>query len=132
FRINYERDLHSQLPSHLSDLWFYVLNMADTYSEKGAYDSAAKYGALALQLATEQHWLSKQSDSYQILSTLALHRGDYKKAFDYQSKWYTLDTALVISETYKSIAELEKKYEARKRENEKLLLQSEIAQQKFH
>lgn len=132
FRLNYNRDLGTHLPSHLADLWVDALNMADSYSESAAYDSAEKYGELSLQLATQQESRSKQSDSYQILSTLARHRGDYKKAFDYQSKWYALDTALVNSETYKSIAELEQKYEARKRENEKLVLQAEIAQQKFH
>ena len=132
FRLNYTRDLTSHLPSRLADLWVDALNMADSYSEKGAYDSAAKYGELSLQLAAQQDSRSKESDSYQILSTLARHRGDYKKAFEYQSRWYSLDTALVNSETYKSIAELEQKYEARKRENEKLLLEAEIAQQKFH
>ncbi len=132
FRINYGRDQVSVLPSHLADLWVDALNLADSYSEKGVYDSAAKYGALSLQLAIQQDSKSKQSDSYQILSTLARHRGDYKKAFEYQSKWYDLDTALVNKETYKSIAELEQKYEARKRENEKLVLQGEITQQRFH
>jgi signal transduction histidine kinase len=132
FRLNYNNDLRTRLPSHLADLWVDALNMADSYSEMGAYDSAQKYGDLSLQLAGQQDSKSKQADSYQVLSTLARHRGDYKKAFDYQSKWYALDTALVNSETYKSIAELEQKYMARKRENEKLLLQSEIAQQKFH
>jgi len=38
----------------------------------------------------------------------------------------------VNGETYKAIAELEEKYEARERENEKLLLQGEVTQQKFH
>jgi signal transduction histidine kinase len=132
FRLNYNHDLNTHLPSHLADLWVDALNMADSYSESAAYDSAEKYGELSLQLATQQESRSKQSDSYQILSALARHRGDYKKAFDYQGKWYALDTALVNSETYKSIAELEQKYEARKRENEKLVLQAEIAQQKFH
>lgn len=132
FRLNYNHDFNTRLPSHLADLWVDALNMADSYSEMGAYDSAEKYGQLSLQLATEQESKSKQSDSYQILSTLARHRGDYKKAFEFQSKWYALDTALVNSETYKSIAELEQKYMARKRENEKLVLQAEIAQQKFH
>ncbi len=132
FRLNYKRDLVSHLPSRLSDLWVDALNMADSYSEKGAYDSAAKYGGLSLQLAIQQESRSKQSDSYQILSTLALHRGDYKKAYDYQRKWYALDTALVNSQTYKEIAELEQKYEARKRENEKLVLQAEITAQRFH
>jgi signal transduction histidine kinase len=132
FRLNYDRDLVTHLPSHLADLWVDALNMADSYSEMGSYDSAEKYGQLSLRLAVQQDSRSKQSDSYQILSTLARHRGDYKKAFEDQSKWYALDTALVNGETYKSIAELEQKYEARKRENEKLVLQAEIAQQKFH
>ena len=132
FRINYGRDQASVLPSHLADLWVDALNLADAYSEKGVYDSAAKFGALSLQLAIQQDSKSKQSDSYQILSTLARHRGDYKKAWEYQSKWYELDTALVNKETYKSIAELEQKYEARKRENEKLVLQGVITQQRFH
>src|SRR6202000_710926 len=100
FRLNYNRDLHSHLPSRLADLWVDALNMADSYSEMGAYDSAAKYGALSLSLAEQQISRSKQADSYQVLSTLARHRGDFKKAFDYQSKWYELDTALVNSETY--------------------------------
>ena len=132
FRDNYIHHLVSQSPSRQSDLWFDVLNMADSYTEEGGYDSAAKYGDLALQLARQLDSKSKESDSYQVLAKLAQRRGDYKKAFEYQGKWYALDTALVNSETYKSIAELEKKYETRERENEKLLLQSEIAQQKFH
>jgi signal transduction histidine kinase len=132
FRDNYIHHLVSQSPSRESDLWFDVLNMADSYTEEGSYDSAAKYGDLALQLARRLDSKSKESDSYQVLAKLAQRRGDYKKAFEYQGKWYALDTALVNSETYKSIAELEKKYETRERENEKLLLQSEIAQQKFH
>jgi signal transduction histidine kinase len=132
FRDNYSHHLVSQSPSRQSDLWFDVLNLADSYTEEGTYDSAAKYADLALQLASQLDSKSKESDSYQVLAKLAQHRGDYKKAWEYQGKWYALDTALVNSETYKSIAELEKKYETRERENEKLLLQSEIAQQKFH
>ena len=132
FRLNFLHDSNSLQPSRLADLWLDALNLADAYTEKGAYDSAAKFGSLALRLALQQGSRSKQSDSYQVLSSLARHRGDYRKAFEYQSKWYALDTALVNSETYKSIAELEQKYEARKRENEKLVLQSVITQQRFH
>ncbi|HEV9037874.1 MAG TPA: tetratricopeptide repeat-containing sensor histidine kinase [Puia sp.] len=132
FRINYQKDLASPLPSRLADLWIDVLNMADSYSEEGAYDSAGKYGELALHLAIQQDSRSKQSDSYQVLANLARHRGDYKRAFDYQGKWYSLDTALVNSETYKAIAELEQKYEARKRENDNLILEAEITRQRFH
>jgi signal transduction histidine kinase len=132
FRHNYDHDLAGQSPSRLADVWTDALNMADSYSEEGAYDSAGKYADLALQLADQLNSKSKQSDSYQILAQLAQHRGDYKKAWEYQGKWYSLDTALVNGETYKAIAELQEKYEARERENEKLVLQSEIVRQNFH
>lgn len=132
FRYNYANDTAGQAVSRLADVWLDVLNMADSYSEKGSFDSAGKYADLSLQLARQLDSKSKESDSYQVLAKLARNRGDYKKAWDYQGKWYALDTALVNGETYKAIAELEAKYEARERENEKLVLQSEITQQKFH
>ena len=133
FRNNYQYDLAGHAPSRLADVWLDVLNLADSYTEKGVYDSAARYADTALLLARQlDDSKSKQSDSYQILSKLAQRRGDYKKAWEYQAKWYALDTALMNSETYKAVAELEEKYEARQHENEKLVLQAEVAQQKFH
>lgn len=132
FRINYNDDLNSKSPDHLANLWLDALNLADAYTQKRIFDSAAKYAELSLQLAQQQGSRSKQSDSYQILASLAQHRGDYKKAYEYQRNWYALDTALVNAETYKSIAELEQRYEARKKENERLLLQAALDQQKFH
>jgi signal transduction histidine kinase len=129
FRNNYE---HHRAQQDTAAIWTDVINMADAYSEKGQYDSAGEYADLAMALARQIRSRSKESYTYQILSKLHLHRGDYKKAFEYQRKWYELDTALVNGETYKAIAEMEAKYEARQRENETLLLQSEIIQQKFH
>ncbi len=133
FKYNYRNNLAGHAPSRLSDVWLDVLNLADAYTEKGVYDSAARYGDTALLLARQlDDSKSKQSDSYQILSKLQQRKGDYKKAWEYQAKWYALDTALMNSETYRAVAELEEKYEARQHENEKLLLQAEVVQQKFH
>ncbi|MES1160437.1 MAG: tetratricopeptide repeat-containing sensor histidine kinase [Bacteroidota bacterium] len=132
FRNNYSNDLKGNTPEKKDDLRYDEINLTDCYSEKGVYDSATLYGNLSLQLSLQLKSTSKQSYTYKILSQLAHHRGDYKKAWEYQSKWYGLDTAILNSETYKTIAELEEKYEARERENEKLLLQGEVAQQKFH
>ena len=143
FRNNYQHDLSSHALAQKADLWYDVLNLADCYSEKAGMekeaaakrsflDSARKFGDISLALASQLDSKSKQSDSYRILSLLYERRGDYEKAFDYQHKWYELDTALVNGETYKNIAGLEAKYEARKRENEKLVLQGEVSQQKFH
>jgi len=132
FRGNYNHDLAGQSPSRQADLWLDVLNMADSYSEEGLYDSAGKYADLSFQFAQQLGSKSKESDSYQVLAQLYQHRGDYKKAWGYQRQWYSLDTSLVNAETYKAIAELQEKFQVRERENEKLLLQSEINQQKFH
>lgn len=129
FRNNYNHDLARH---DLPGIWIDALNLADAYTEKGGFDSAGKYADLSITLARQLKSKSKESDSYEILSKLCQRRGDYKKAWEYQRKWYELDTALVNGETYKAIAELETKYEAREKENEKLLLQSEIALQKFH
>ena len=132
FAGNYRRHLSAQTLTGKATLWFDVLNLADSYTQKGLLDSAGKYATLAMNLAEQLNSRSKQSDTYQVLSKLAHRRGDYKKAYEYQSRWYELDTAIVNGETYKAIAELEEKYEARQHENEKLLLQQEISQQKFH
>jgi signal transduction histidine kinase len=132
FAGNYRHHLAAQGLTAKATRWFDVLNLADAYTQKNMLDSAGKYAALALSLAEQLNARSKQSDTYQVLSKLAHRRGDYKKAYEYQSKWYELDTAIVNGETYKAIAELEEKYEARQHENEMLLLQGEITQQKFH
>ena len=129
---NYRHHQGGRTLAAKANLWFDVLNLADAYTKKARMDSASKYAYLALDLARQLDSRGKLSDSYQILSKMAQGEGDYKKAWDFQSKWYELDTALVNSETYRAIAELEEKYEARQRENEKLLLQGEVAQQKFH
>ena len=132
FAGNYRRHLAREGLNGKATLWFDVLNLADSYTQKGQLDSASKYATMAMTLAGELNSKGKQSDTYQILSKLAQRKGDYKKAYEYQSKWYELDTAIVNGEAYKAIAELEEKYEARQRENEMLLLQGEISQQKFH
>jgi signal transduction histidine kinase len=132
FAGNYKSHLAKQGLNAKATLWFDVLNLADAYTQKGRLDSASKFVSMAMNLAGELNSKGKLSDTYQILSSLAQRKGEYKKAFEYQSKWYQLDTAIVNGETYKAIAELEAKYEARQRENEMLLLQGEISQQKFH
>ena len=132
FAGNYKHHVLKQGLNAKANLWFDVLNLADSYTQVGQLDSASKYATIALNLADELNSRGKQSDTYQILSKLAQRKGDYKKAYEYQSRWYELDTAIVNGETYKAIAELEEKYEARQRENEMLLLEGEISQQKFH
>src|SRR6202000_1231273 len=66
FTYNYHNNLDGHAPSRLSDVLLDVLNLADVYTEKGVYDSAARYGDTALLLARQlDDSKSKQSDSYQ-------------------------------------------------------------------
>ena len=134
FKGNYRRHLKagSDLTAKATQ-WFDVLNMADAFTRQGvSMDSAQLYAYKALDLATQLNSRSKISDSYGILSKMAYGKHDFKMAYDYQTRWYNLDTALVNGETYKAIAELEERYEARQRENENLRLAGEVAQEKFH
>ena len=79
FRDNYRHHLsHTDLPGK-DDLWLDALNLADTYSEMNSFDSAARYAVLSIDLATQLASLSKESDSYEILSKVYQRKGDYKK-----------------------------------------------------
>jgi signal transduction histidine kinase len=121
-----------RLTNNLDDLWLDELNLADTYSEIGQFDSASQFSQQTLDIARQLHSTSKESDSYSVMARLFQHEGDYKKAYESLKKWYELDTSLVNADSYKVIAELQEKFNARERENEKLLLQAEVAQQKFN
>jgi signal transduction histidine kinase len=110
----------------LSDLWVDKLNLADVFIEKRQFDSAAIYAQGAMELAQRIQSKSKEADSYSILAKLAEYRGDYKKAYQYIKEWYSLDTAILHSDTYKTIAALQERFNAKEREAENILLQDKI------
>lgn len=110
----------------LSDLWVDKLNLADVFIEKHQFDSATFYAEGAMALAQRLQSKSKEADSYSILAKLAEYRGDYKKAYQYIKEWYSLDTAIVHSDTYKTIAALQERFHAKEREAENKLLQEKI------
>jgi signal transduction histidine kinase len=116
---------------NLSDTWLDVLNLADSYTEKSLFVRASRYADSALLIARQLHSKSKEADSYSVLAKLYQRKGEYKKAYEFTQNWYKLDTAMVNEDTYKNIAELQEKFHARERENEKLVLESEIAKARF-
>jgi signal transduction histidine kinase len=123
FRENYNKHLSD---SSRGDLWTDELNMADTYTRQKLFDSAYKYGLSSLKIARQLESRSKEADSYAILAKLYAGNGNYRQAYNYQQKWYTLDTGLVNTGTNKVIADLQERYNASQREQENKLLQSEI------
>ena len=109
-----------------SGLWVARLNVADIYIEKHQFDSAAKYAQSAMELAQKLESKSKEADTYSILAKLYEYQGKYNKAYEYIKKWYSLDTAILHSETYNTIAALQERFHAGEREAENKLLQEKV------
>jgi signal transduction histidine kinase len=123
FRRNYFKH---QAENNSAGLWVAVLNIADVFIEKKMFDSASLYTDLAMKLAVQLGSKSKEADSYSILAKLHEYRGDYNKAYKYLKDWYSLDTAIVHTETYRTIAELQERFNAREREAENNLLLARV------
>lgn len=114
-----------------ADLWLDYLNIAEVLIEKKRYDSAAWYAESSLQLARELLSKGKESDSYSILSKLYSRKGEYKKAYFFKEKWYSIDTAIVNGEINRSITGLQERYDAKEREQQNLLLNIAIEREKL-
>ncbi len=123
FRDNYRKH---QEESNISGFWVDNLNIADVFTEQGLYDSALIYASKALRLSVQLDSKSKEADSYALLAKLEEARGDYKQAHGYLKKWYSLDTAVVNTDMYRTIAGLQEKFNAREREVQNKLLQFEV------
>jgi signal transduction histidine kinase len=123
FRRNYFKHLSE---NNSSGLWVAVLNLADVFIEKKIFDSAAYYTDQSIKLAVQLGSKSKEADSYSILAKLHEYKGDFNKAYKYLKDWYSLDTAIVHTETYRTIAELQERFNAREREAENNLLMARV------
>lgn len=114
-----------------TDIWMDKLNMADVFIELKKYDAAEIYARQSLELAQKMNSRSKEADSHSMLSKLYFRKGDYKNAYDFQQKWYMLDTGLVNSGTNTTIANLQERFNAKQREQENRLLQTQIEKEQF-
>ena len=123
FQRNYYRHLAD---SNHTDLWYDYLNIADVFIEEKKFDSASWYGQRALNVALQLHAKSKEGESYSLLSRLYFKKLEYKSAFEYQQKWYNIDTSLVNEGTNNTIAGLRERFQAKQREQENKLLQVEV------
>lgn len=110
----------------LNGLWVAMLNVADVYIEKHRFDSGTYYANAALQLAVRLHSKSKEADSYALLTKLYEYKGNYTKAYENMKYWYSLDTAILHGDTYKTIANLQERFHAGEREAQNKLLQEKV------
>jgi signal transduction histidine kinase len=112
--------------SDLSDTWLDELNLADVFIELKRFDSAYRYAQASLVIARDLQAKSKEADSYAIFSKLYSRKNDYKNAYEYQKKWYEIDTSLVNEGTNRTIANLQERFNAKQREQDNKLLQAQV------
>jgi signal transduction histidine kinase len=128
FRDNYQTH---QEEGNLAGYWVDNLNIADVFTEQQIYDSALIYASKALRLAVQLDSKSKEADSYALLAKLEEARGDYRQAHTYLKKWYSLDTAVVNTDMYRTIAGLQERFNAKEREVQNKLLQFEVDERRL-
>ena len=114
-----------------ADLWIDQLNIADVFIEMKKFDSAYSYAMQSLTLAQKINAKSKEADSYSMLAKLYFKKGDYKNAYDFQQRWYSIDTSLVNTGTNETIASLQERFNARQREQENRLLQTQVEKEQL-
>jgi signal transduction histidine kinase len=114
-----------------ADWWIDKLNIADVFIEMKKYDSGYVYAMQSLALAQKMNARSKEADSYSMLSKLYSAKGDYRNAYDFQQKWYNIDTSLVNAGTNETIAGLQERFNAKQREQDNRLLQTQVEKAHF-
>jgi signal transduction histidine kinase len=129
FNSNYRR--HIRDSSDLTSLWTDHINLADVHIELKNYDSARFHADRAMMIAEKLGSKRKEADSYSILAKLNERTGNYQKAYQNLSKWYTLDTAMVNGTTQSTIAELQERFNAKEREAENKLLLERIETERY-
>ena len=128
FQIN--KSLH-MAAEDTAGLWTDFLNLGDVYIEQGNNDSARWFMDASLQVALKLKSKSKEAESYALLAKYYEKSGQFKTAFDYQRKWYQLDTAMVNESSSRTIAEMQERFHARDREQQNRLLQTTVEKERL-
>lgn len=122
-------EFHKKTKSE-EDLWYDYANMSEIYLELNQREKAEWYVNENIRIARKIESKSKEQISLGNLSDLYRHFGDYKKAYEFYAKYDSLGKTIITDETNKTIAELQEKYEADKREQQNKLLSAEVDKQK--
>lgn len=128
FRLNYDADVAE---GNKEMLWYDCLNMGDVYTEKRNFDSAGKYINKSFELARALGSRKKESDVYFLYAKYYSRKGDYKSAFNHFEAWHNLDTSLIKQQMLHTVAELQERFNIKRKEHENKLLASEIERQKL-
>jgi tetratricopeptide (TPR) repeat protein len=108
--------------------------IANTYTGIGElyillknYNKAIEYFIKSLYLAEEIGVKDKIRDCYLSLSETYSLTGDYKKALEYSNLYSAIKDSILNDEKFKTITEIQTKYETEKKEKENELLKKDLS-----
>lgn len=126
YRQNYQLQLKNK---STSGLYFCCLNLAEVFIEMKQGDSARHYLNYGLELARELGSKKKEAGIYWASAKYYASEGNYKLAFEYQSRQIALDTAVQNEITIRSIDSLQQAFNTRSREQDNKLLAAAVEKQ---
>jgi tetratricopeptide (TPR) repeat protein len=100
-------------------------NIATNYVYLNKPKEAIEYAEKALAIAKQTNALDDLKSAYVVAAMAYGKAGDYKKAFDYQNIYVTLNDSAQNEKNSRIITEMNTKYETEKKEKENLLLQAQ-------
>ncbi|NMH89023.1 tetratricopeptide repeat-containing sensor histidine kinase [Flavivirga algicola] len=101
------------------------MNVGSILVNAKKYDTAEMIYTSALVNSIELGYLDQQLNIYENLKTIALNQSDYKKAYFFSSKYFTVKDSIGQLQKNEEINELEVKYQTLQKEKEISLLQAE-------
>ncbi len=100
-------------------------NIGATYVKLKRFDEAKALLEECLQLTTKSNDDHNRSLVYSNLSDLGVGKGDYKMAFDYQTKYMTLNDTIFEFEKEKEVLDLEARYQKKEAQAKLLAMEKE-------
>lgn len=98
-------------------------NIAGIYKRQGNCVQSLEIAKIALPIAVELGDKEDLKTVYEILAICSYNTGNYKLSYDYLQEFVTIKDTLTAENNFKSVQELEKKYNTEKQDKEIKLLQ---------
>ncbi len=99
-----------------------MLNLGDLYRQQRRFDVSMEYLENTLELSKILKSRREESLVYERFAWVARDKGDYKGAYDWQTKYYLLNDSLANESVKKEANALREKYDTEKKEREILML----------
>jgi two-component sensor histidine kinase/Tfp pilus assembly protein PilF len=104
--------------------------MANILIKMKRWNEAEKYGLEGLKVAEQNHLPERKQYLYESLSNVYFGMGNYKKAFEFTSKYRDLRDSLINESRAAQVAEMEVKYRTERNINEINALKLEASEKK--